>query len=76
MWFDYSIERGQKSIGKTSSEIKNRWNANTYKRYTVSLRKDEDAELINFVEQAKQNDEKIITRIFRAGVEKIKNEGI
>ena len=63
-------------IGKTSSEIKNRWNAKTYKRYTVNLRKDEDAELIKFVEQEKQKDEKIISRIFRAGAEKLKNEGI
>lgn len=63
-------------IGKTSSEIKNRWNAKTYKRYTVSLRKDEDADLIKFVEQEKQKDEKIISRIFRAGAEKLKNEGI
>ena len=63
-------------IGKTSSETKNRWNAKTYKRYTVSLRKDEDAELIKFVEQEKQKDEKIISRIFRAGAEKLKNEGI
>ena len=63
-------------IGKTSSEIKNRWNAKTYKRYTVSLRKDEDADLIKFVEQEKQEDEKIISRIFRAGAEKLKNEGI
>ena len=63
-------------IGKTSSEIKNRWNAKTYKRYTVNLRKDEDADLIKFVEQEKQKDEKIISRIFRAGAEKLKNEGI
>ena len=63
-------------IGKTSSEIKNRWNAKTYKRYTVNLRKDEDAELIKFVEQEKQKDEKIISRIFRTGAEKLKNEGI
>ena len=63
-------------MGKTSSEIKNRWNAKTYKRYTVNLRKDEDAELIKFVEQEKQKDEKIISRIFRAGAEKLKNEGI
>ena len=63
-------------IGKTSSEIKNRWNAKTYKRYTVNLRKDEDADLIKFVEQEKQKDEKIISRIFRTGAEKLKNEGI
>ena len=63
-------------MGKTSSEIKNRWNAKTYKRYTVNLRKDEDADLIKFVEREKQKDEKIISRIFRAGAEKLKNEGI
>ena len=63
-------------IGKTSSEIKNRWNAKTYKRYTVNLRKDEDADLIKFLEQEKQKDEKIISRIFRTGAEKLKNEGI
>ena len=31
------------AIGKTSSEVKNRWNAKHYKRLTISLPK-EDAE--------------------------------
>lgn len=57
----------------TSTEVKNRWNAKTYKRYTVNLRQDEDAELIQFVEQ--NADRYSITEYFRAGVEKIKNEG-
>lgn len=57
----------------TSTEVKNRWNAKTYKRYTVNLRQDEDADLIQFVEQ---NREKLsITDIFRAGVEQLKTEG-
>ena len=57
----------------TSTEVKNRWNAKTYKRYTVNLRKDEDADLIEFIET---NKERIsITEYFRAGVEHFKNEG-
>lgn len=58
----------------TSSEVKERWKAKTYKRYTVNLRKDEDLELIDFVEAHK---EKIgVTEYFRAEIEKIKNEGL
>jgi hypothetical protein len=57
----------------TSTEVKNRWNAKTYKRYTVNLRQDEDAELIEYVEANK--DRINVTDFFRAGVEKIKNEG-
>lgn len=53
----------------TSTEVKNRWNAKTYKRYTVNLRLDEDAELIEFVET---NKGKIgATEIFRSGIEKL-----
>ena len=58
----------------TSSEVKNRWNAKTYKRYTVLLRKDEDADVIDFTEWYKETHDSI-TDIFRAGAEKLKNEG-
>ena len=58
------------AIGKTSSEVKNRWNRENYKRYTISLRKSEDKDLIEFVESHK--DSIGITDIFRAGVEVIK----
>lgn len=57
----------------TSTEVKNRWNAKTYKRYTVNLRKDEDADLIDFVERNKSQIG--TTDIFRAGVETLKNKG-
>lgn len=59
----------------TSTEVKNNWNAKTYKRFTISLRKDEDAELIDFVEEAKQKDIGV-SDIFRRGVEALKNEGL
>ena len=73
--FDYITERGRESIGKTSSESKNRWNAATYKRYTVSLRQDEDSEIINFLEKAKKQNQKIVTQIFREGYNQIIKEG-
>ena len=58
-------------MGRASSEAKNRWNAKTYKRYAVNLRKDEDKDLIDWIEK---NREKYgISDIFRAGVETLMN---
>ena len=57
----------------TSTEVKNRWNAKTYRRVTVNLRQEEDAEIIRFMDERR---EKIgPAEIFRAGYEKLKNEG-
>ena len=57
----------------TSTEVKNRWNAKTYRRVTVNLRQEEDAEIIRFMDD---NRDKIWpTEIFRAGYEKLKTEG-
>ena len=41
-------------MGKTSSEVKNRYNAKAYKRYTVFLRKGDDEAYIRRIEQAKE----------------------
>lgn len=68
------MDWGAMSIGKTSSEVKNRWESKTYKKYLVRLRADEDRELIEFIEQNK--DTYGTTEIFRAGLEKVKNEGL
>lgn len=57
----------------TSSEVKNRWNAKTYKRYQVSLRKDDDADLIAFVDAVKGTVG--VTEIFRLGADQLKKEG-
>lgn len=58
----------------TSTDVKNRWNAKTYKRYQVSLRKEEDSELIQFVESL--NGRIGTSDIFRIGIETIKKEGL
>ena len=57
---------------KTSTEVKNRWNQANYKRYSVSLRIHDDADMIQFVEQNK--DRYSITEIFRAGIEALMKE--
>jgi len=66
-------ERGTTITGRkttTSSAVKQRWKEKTYKRYTVNLRKEEDADLIQFIEQNKDNYGP--TEIFRIGVKTIK----
>ena len=62
------------SIGKTSNEAKQRWKAKAYKAYQVNLRKEEDADLIAFVDSLKG---RIGTSdIFRIGISTIKKEGL
>ena len=34
----------------TSNEVKVRWMAKAYQRYTISLRRDDDADLIAYIE--------------------------
>lgn len=65
-----------KSIGKTSTEAKNRWNAANYRRFTVSLSRDDDAEIIEFLDKAKADNRKIVSDVFRAGYDQIKKEGL
>lgn len=58
----------------TSSEVKMRWMKANYKRYQVQLRLDTDKDLIDFIESNKEQHG--TTELFRAGLEKLKNEGI
>ena len=58
----------------TSSEVKARWNAKTYKAYGIHLRKEEDGDLIEYVEQRKANGDGT-TDIFREALEELKNKG-
>lgn len=57
----------------TSTEVKERWKKKTYKRYSVNLRKVEDKELIDYVEEHKED--KGVTDYFRDGVQKAIDEG-
>ena len=56
-----------------NTEQKAAWNAKTYKRYQVYLRKDEDADLIQYIEQNKSN--LGTTELFRTALENQKNKG-
>ena len=50
----------------TSYEVKKRYDVKTYKRYNVALRMDEDADLIQYIDQHKGSEG--TTEIFRAGL--------
>lgn len=56
-----------------TTEQKAAWNAKTYKRYQIYLRKDEDADLIQYIEQNKSN--LGTTELFRTALENQKNKG-
>ena len=53
--------------GKTSTEVKNRWNAKTYRKYAINFRYDTDHKLIDYLEK---NKERLgTTNIFREALE-------
>lgn len=52
----------------TSTEVKQRWINANYKRYGVSLRLDDDRELIDYLEAHKDDEGKGITEIFRTAL--------
>lgn len=63
------------NVSYTSSEVKNRWNAKTYKRFQVNFRVDTDREIIDYIEANKERFG--TTEIFRAAMEVlIRNGGI
>ena len=57
----------------TSTEVKNRWNAKTYRRVTVKRRQEEDAKIISYLDDRREKIGR--TEIVRAGDEKLKTEG-
>lgn len=60
-------------MGKTSTEVKQRWESKAYAKYMVRFRLDTDKRLIDYLEK---NKERIgTTNIFREALEQyIKNE--
>ena len=59
-------------MAKASTEAKHRWNAKTYKRYSVYLRKDEDNDMIKWIEDNRGN--VTLSDIFRAGIEALRTK--
>ena len=63
------------NMSSTSSEVKKRWMNANYKSYRVNLRYDNDQDLIDYIEQHKEQFG--TTEIFRVALELlIKNGGI
>ena len=59
-------------MGKTSSEVKTRWNNANYRSFRVSLRKEDDKELIALAEELKESGV-TLAEIFRQGLRQYKN---
>lgn len=53
--------------GKTSTEVKQRWENKTYVKYMLRFRQDEDRRLIDFIEKNKER--MGTTNIFREALE-------
>jgi hypothetical protein len=45
----------KRAFERTSYEVRQRWDKENLKRYTIALRVEEDAELIEYIEQHKQS---------------------
>lgn len=66
------MEQKPKRKATTSSAVKERWNAKTYRRFTVQLRRDTDADAIAFLD--KNRDRYSATDVFRVGIETLKTK--
>lgn len=54
-------------MGKTSTEVKQRWESKTYRKYLIRFREDADKTLIDYLEK---NKERLgTTNIFRDALE-------
>lgn len=53
--------------GKTSTEVKQRWESKAYTKYMVRFRRDTDAHLIEYLERNKEREG--TTNIFRDALE-------
>ena len=58
----------------TSTEVKQRWENSAYQEYMIRLRKEDDADLIAFIDENK--DAIGTTELFRRALELLMEEGI
>lgn len=57
-------------MGKTSSEVKNRWDAKTYQRYYLLIRKEEDQKYIDYINERRAAGESLAD-IIKEGLDAI-----
>lgn len=62
-------------MSKTSSEVKNRWNEKTYKRLSLFLRKEEDKEYIEYLENRRAETGESIAEIIKAALDLLMAQG-
>lgn len=60
-------------MSKPTTEQKNRWNKKTYRQYTVSLRYDQDADVMELLEAARTDVG--VTEYIRQAVRKFAEKG-
>ena len=58
----------------TSTEVKQRWENSAYQKYMIRLRKEDDADLIAFIDENK--DAIGTTELFRRALELLMEEGV
>ena len=62
-------------MSKTSSEVKNRWNEKTYKRLSLFLRKEEDKEYIEYLENRRAETGESLADIIKAALDLLMAQG-
>jgi hypothetical protein len=58
-------------MGRTSSEVKNRWMAKVYKRYTLYLRKEDDKEYIAYLDKRRSETGESLADIVKEGLDEL-----
>jgi hypothetical protein len=58
-------------MGKTSSEVKQRWNEKTYRRLTLYLRKEDDKEYIDYLDKRRSETGESLADIVKEGLDEL-----
>ena len=58
-------------MGKTSSEVKQRWKDKTYKRMTLYLRKEDDKEYVDYLNKRRAETGESLADIVKEGLDAI-----
>lgn len=62
-------------MGKTSSEVKQRWNEKTYRRLTLYLRKEDDKEYIEYLDKRRSETGESLAEIIKEALDLLMAEG-
>ena len=60
-------------MGKTSTEVKNRWKAKNYRTYQLLLRIEDDKKYIDFIDKRRERTGDSLADIIREALDKLMN---